>query len=95
MGQLFSIGQNSSSQSGWATVRCLEGHRGKCAMEDAAGHPKAGILKAGRVVFNIKANDSPSLPDLLTYLMDQHGMSRANLVSQGFESLSRHQHSLG
>jgi HTH-type transcriptional regulator/antitoxin HigA len=23
---------------------------------------------------------APSLPDLLTYLMDQHGMSRADLV---------------
>jgi HTH-type transcriptional regulator/antitoxin HigA len=31
---------------------------------------------------------APSLPDLLTYLMDQHGMSRADLVPLARSALS-------
>lgn len=42
-------------------IRRLEGYRRKVAMERPEdikkAHPKASILKGGRVVFNIKGND--------------------------------------
>ena len=38
-------------------VRIVESSDWKTPLDIKASHPKASILKAGRVVFNIKAND--------------------------------------
>ena len=40
-----------------AWVRIVEGSDWKTPLDVKVSHPKASILKAGRVVFNIKAND--------------------------------------
>jgi antitoxin component HigA of HigAB toxin-antitoxin module len=50
-----------------------------------ASYPKASILKAGRVVFNIKGNDYRLIARVqyqagIRHLMDQHGLTRADMV---------------
>jgi mRNA-degrading endonuclease HigB of HigAB toxin-antitoxin module len=50
-----------------------------------ASYPKASILKAGRVVFNIKGNDYRLIARVqyqagVRHLMDQHGLTRADMV---------------
>ncbi|HEX5999043.1 MAG TPA: type II toxin-antitoxin system HigB family toxin [Hyphomicrobiaceae bacterium] len=52
-----------------------------------AAYPRASILKSGRVVSNIRDNDfrlvarpTSSIADLIRHLMDQHGLTRADMA---------------